>query len=454
MQTLPGTSAIMLLLFLEVLPVGNQHVYPYFYSNRLLSKKMRIRPVTWAVALLIFCCLDVDAQIIAKLTLSASNRAGTPVSVVLDELTSLPADHLSLKEIRGKDKHEIPFQVENSNKRYLWWILDAAKNGKRVFELSQRANTGFAVEEHSFNIKTDSANVLISAHGKNVLQYTYGMHYPPKGVDTFFKRSGFIHPLWSPSGNILTRINAPDHYHHMGLWNPWTHVQFMGKEIDFWNLGDKKGTVRFSHFISKYNGTVFAGFKALQEHVAFNLPLPGQEITAMNEVWDIRVYNTGSNIWICDFTSSLNCATDSLVVLKEYRYGGFGFRASEAWNNTNSKVLTSEGKKRKEADASTARWCMIDGEMEKGRSGILFMSYPANFNHPEPMRVWPEDANKRGDVFFSFSPTRNKDWILKPQQDHVLRYRMLIYDGEISAQQAEDAWKSFAHPPSITIQKM
>lgn len=414
---------------------------------------MRIRLVIPVTILLFFCFFSTDAQIIARLTLTAKSSMSAPASVNLDELTSLPASQLSLKEINGANKNEIPFQVENGNRRYLWWMIQQGKPGKHIYELSQKP-AGTGKESNAINLSTDTSNLLITAQGKTVLQYTFGMHYPPAGVDTFFKRSGFIHPLWSPSGNVLTRINAPDHYHHMGLWNPWTHVQFMGKEIDFWNLGDKKGTVRFSHFISKYSGEVFAGFKALQQHVAFNVPTAGKETTALNEVWNIKVYNTGNKIWICDFTSSLNCATDSTVILKEYRYGGFGFRASEAWNNQNSKVLTSEGKNRKEADASTARWCMIDGDMKKGRSGILFLSYPANYNHPEPMRVWPVDANKRGDVFFSFSPTRNKDWVLEPGKDHVLRYRMLIYDGEITAKQAEEAWNNFAHPPVITIQKM
>jgi hypothetical protein len=171
----------------------------------------------------------------------------------------------------------------------------------------------------------------------------------------------------------------------------------------------------------------------------------------MNEVWDIRVYNIAENMWLWDFTSSLNCATTDPVILKEYRYGGFGFRATGQWDNQNSRVLTSEGKTRKDADASRARWCMIDGAMDNGHSGILFMGYPANYNFPEPMRVWPENINGRGDVFFSFSPTRNTDWDLYPGKDYVLKYRMLVYDGTITPQMAEQVWQIFAHPPSVKI---
>lgn len=402
----------------------------------------------------IACCLNIAcSQVIARITVAADNSIVTPLNIDLNDITSLPDSLLSLRETTGKMIIAVPFQVEDGAHRFMWWMLSkGTKPSKRIFELVKKTSSAPAPKQ-MLQLKTTDNNIVVTAGDKNVLQYNYATNYPPSGVDSSFKRSGFIHPLWSPSGNVLTRINPPDHYHHMGLWNPWTHMLFQGREVDCWNLGDKKGTVRFSKFISTSSGPVYAGFQALQEHIAFNIPVPGIEKTALNEVWNIKVYNTGNNIWICDFITSLNCATDSTVILKEYRYGGFGFRATEEWNNINSRVLTSAGKTRKNADASVARWCIIDGDMKNGRSGILFMSYPANYNFPEPMRVWPEDANKRGDVFFSFSPTRNKDWTLLPGKTYALRYRMLIYDGTITSIEAEQTWKSFAHPPEISIQR-
>ena len=61
----------------------------------------------------------------------------------------------------------------------------------------------------------------------------------------------------------------------------------------------------------------------------------------------------------------------------------------------NGKRTTSEGKNREEADGSRARWAIVEGEtnVKEKRSGILFMSHPSNRQHPEPLRVWPEDVN-------------------------------------------------------------
>src|SRR5690606_7828692 len=97
----------------------------------------------------------------------------------------------------------------------------------------------------------------------------YATFFPPEAVDKVYKRSGFIHPLWSPSGKQLTRIHPPDHYHHYGLWNPWTRVEYKGEVVDFWNLAEEQGTVRFGHLITRENGRVYGGYKVIQEHVVF-----------------------------------------------------------------------------------------------------------------------------------------------------------------------------------------
>jgi hypothetical protein len=73
--------------------------------------------------------------------------------------------------------------------------------------------------------------------------------------------------------------------------------------------------------------------------------------------------------------------------------------------------------------------------------------------HPEPMRVWPLDANAgRGDMYFEFVPIRHDDWKLEPKQNYTLKYRMIIFDGKIDAQTAEKYWNSFAKNPSIRFE--
>ena len=82
--------------------------------------------------------------------------------------------------------------------------------------------------------------------------------------------------------------------------------------------------------------------------------------------------------------------------------------------------------------------------MAEGRSGILFLSHPDNQAHPEPMRMWPPDSNEgKENVFFEFCPIRHQEWVLEPGKEYVLHYRMVVFDGTITTQTAEQYWNNF-----------
>lgn len=374
-----------------------------------------------------------------------------PVSVDLDEITYISDTLLSLYELSGDKRNEIPFQVEQGNPRKLYWIITTGtgSSGRHIFDLEK----GKATQQEWTKAAAKDGTLTIHKGNSNFLQYYYKTVYPPKGVDTAYKRSGFIHPLWSPHGQVLTRIQPPDHYHHYGIWNPWTHVAYEGDTIDFWNINSKQGTVRFEDFISVENGPVFSEFDALHEHVVFKKG--GGEKIAMKEVQSVRIYPPRGNqdFFIVDFNIQLNCAGESPVKLLEYRYAGLGWRTTEKWNNKNSMVLTSEGKTRKDADGSKARWCIVQGEIDDDYAGVVMMSFPTNYNHPEPLRIWPENQYNRGDMFANFCPTKDMDRLLKPRQNYILRYRFLVYNGRMEKEKAENAWQYYSYPPQITIRK-
>ena len=392
---------------------------------------------------------------IAQFVINAGNsdRYDTPVSVSLEGVSYNTGERYSFREVTNENPEEISFQVEKGLNSRIWWILKGRtpKGAERIFEL-YRAEPEHKFEDEVKFGKNDTSLILFK-NNNAVLQYNHALTAPPEGTSELYTRSAYIHPLYSPDGFMLTAIHPDDHIHHMGIWNPWTKTLFEGREIDFWNLYKGEGTVKFAHYISNYDGPVFSGFKALHEHIDLMAPTYKGSKVALNEVWDVRLYNSGEGYSIIDFISTLNCASDSSVTMKEYRYAGFGYRANPFWTNKNSNVLTSEGKTRKDADATRARWCDVSGlTPENDRAGILFMSHTANYNHPEPMRVWPIDANNgRGDVFFQFCPIRDRDWHLNPGREYVLKYRMYIYDGEITSEKAEQLWQDFTNPPKITV---
>jgi hypothetical protein len=399
--------------------------------------------------------LECKAQDILKFEVQAGNfeRTDCPVSLAIDQINfNSDSLKLALFEITGMTETAVPCQLETASGAKLWFILSeqTPKNTKRIFVLRKTLNPKVfrsGIQE----IQKDGSLSLFSGE-KPILSYQTETVNPPKGVSPLYKRSAFLHPVYSPGGEVLTRIQAPDHYHHYGIWNPWT-LTFIGKrEVDFWNLAKGEGTVRFAGMISQVEGPVYTGFKSLEEHIDFGTI--GGDAIAMNELFDVRVWNLNNRQYMLDYASTLNTPLDSGILLAAYRYGGgIGFRATEKWNKNNSSVLTSEGKGRKDADGSNARWCIVEGESAtpEGRSGILFLSYPANRMHPEPMRVWPEDQNGRGDLFFEFCPIRHKDWKIEKGNDYTLKYRLIVFDGKMTPEEAENYWQAFANPPEIII---
>lgn len=278
-----------------------------------------------------------------------------------------------------------------------------------------------------------------------VLTYVHKETLPPEGVDPVFKRSAYIHPLRSPGGEILTRIQPPDHWHHYGIWNPWTRTRFGDRQVDFWNLGERQGTVRFAEYLEKIELEDRAGFRVRQEHIYFKED--GSEGVAINEVWKVTVKNLPGKAYQVDLQTTLSTPLETGITLEAYRYGGgLGYRATGKWNPSNATVLTSEGKTWQDADATHARWAIIEGEssVEEGRSGILFLSHPDNQAHPEPMRMWTPDMNGgKENVFFEFCPIRHEEWVLEPGREYTLKYRMVVFDGTIAIPTAEEFWTNF-----------
>jgi hypothetical protein len=278
-----------------------------------------------------------------------------------------------------------------------------------------------------------------------VLSYVHTETLPPEGVDPVYKRSAYIHPLWSPGGEQLTRIQPPDHWHHYGIWNPWTRTHFGEYKVDFWNLADRQGTVRFAEYLEKIEEKDLAGFLVRQEHIYFKEK--GSEGVAMNETWKVTLRKLEGQAYMVDLVTTLSTPLENEITLEQYRYGGgLGYRGTEKWNPGNATVLTSEGKSWADADATHARWVILEGEssVPEGRSGILFLSHPDNRSHPEPMRMWPPDSNGgKENMFFEFCPIRHQEWVLEAGREYVLKYRIVVFDGAISTETAEQYWKEF-----------
>ena len=398
--------------------------------------------------LLLLVTLSADAQVLARITVKAgtSRRLNTAVYTALKTADLSIPDSLQLSEVRGNKRIPVPFQLLSDN---IYWIMEGVTpaSSTRIYELVKGSPVPAS---NVMQIKDTAGTFLLRQGNRKLLQYNYAIVEPPAGIDTMYRRSGFIHPLWAPDGQIITNIHPKGHWHHVGIWNPWTHTSFKGKETDFWNLQKKEGTVRFRGTAGRVQGPVVCGFTVLQDHIAF---AGGKEVTAINEEWIVKALNCGtdSSRFVWDFASMLNCADTAGITLLQYRYGGgFGLRTMEAWTAATSEVLTSEGKTRKDADSTRARWIKISGRTEKGQAGILIMNHPGNFDSPQPLRVWPENT-ERGEIMMNFSPTKMKEWILQYGRYYAQRYRVVTFIKDLTKEEIESYYQDYVKPPEVSV---
>ena len=149
---------------------------------------------------------------------------------------------------------------------------------------------------------------------KLLFSYNYTTVYPAPGVDSVYKRSGFIHPLKTLGGEVMTNCSPADHYHHFGLWYAWTKTTFEGNEIDFWNLHKKQGTVRFRNFEHVSDN----GFVATLDHVVY--PDSPAEKVAMNEHLEINIGTTSLPGYYIDYHTTIRLASPSPITMEAYRY--------------------------------------------------------------------------------------------------------------------------------------
>tara|TARA_Y100001934_G_C12268287_1_gene733521 strand:- start:127 stop:1080 length:954 start_codon:yes stop_codon:yes gene_type:complete len=260
----------------------------------------------------------------------------------------------------------------------------------------------------------------------------------PKGVDSVFDRSGFIHPLHAPSGGVVTGIHPIDHYHHLGLWHAWVKTEYDGKKgPDFWNLKGRTGRVRHAGIVALRK----AGFTVAQEQVAY-LDGPNKKpATLLAETLAVDTkFISGANV--IDYVLTQKNVSPKPLVFPAYRYGGgIAFRGPHTWNKDNSDYLTSKGLDRTNSHTSRARWVAMFGPAtnENGRNAtVAILCHPENRDAPQHIRTW-----NNGKMFFNYVPTQETGWSIAPGKSHILRYRIIVLDGKANATIIESFWKNY-----------
>lgn len=393
-------------------------------------------------------------------------RLGWLASIVATAAFGASYDVTVMAGKLSRDQSVVSFQLREAGAN--WRLRDAAgreipvqvKGGEAVFmvdHLPAGAKASYRLESSApgsspaGGVRLERANGKITARfaGEPILSFQEEKSVPPDPkIESFYSRGGYIHPVFSPSGVVVTGDYPPDHYHHHGIWFAWVKTQYEGRHPDFWNVQDKLGRLDFKGVEDVWSGPVHGGLHARFHSIDILAPTPK---AVVDDRWELRIYAVGGGgrrYRMFDLISTQRILGDSPLKLEEYRYGGIGIRGHEQWIGTGDKTrfLTSTGERdRIKAHESRAVWCHMGGLVNGKFTGIATLSHPTNFRSPEPMRVNPKIP------LLNFAPSQAGDWEMLPGQTYVWRYRFIVQDGEPDQAWLDARWRDYAEPAVATI---
>ena len=417
--------------------------------------------------------IDLPSRMLAALILAVAPGADEPRSVVVeveagrhdrvDTPIILPAPgpirdvpDLSLERL---DNHQaVPVQATAIGSPSVSWIIrePLTAGATRRYRLSA-ASAPSAQAPLQFSGGT--SDLALDLAGRPILTYHVAVAEPPPGIDGVFRRSGFVHPLATRSGLVVTDDFPPDHAHQHGLFFAWVNTTFEGRHVDFWNQKSKTG--RVSHDEAAYRptrhaGPVMAEFSVPLRHD--DLTAPGGPAKVLDETWVVRAYDVPGLV-VLDIESTQTCAGPSPLILNKYHYGGLGLRGNRAWldptatgegapdpaKSGHSDFLTSEGKRRSDGNHTRPRWVDLSGEVGRRTAGVAILGHPANFRFPQPVRLHPNMP------YFCFAPMVLGEFTIEPGKPYVSRYRIVVHDGPPDSRLLNRLWDDYAEPPQVRV---
>ena len=280
--------------------------------------------------------------------------------------------------------------------------------------------------------------ITVRLGDRDLVRYQRAMAPPPPGIDRPVAGNGFLHPVRTPSGAVVTDDFPPDHPHQHGLFYAWTKTRFRGHRVDFWNTHKGLGRVEHDRFEPSDSGQDFATIDVRLNHVDRTTDPP---VVAMTErrTYRVSVVQFGQPITQIDVDSTLVAATDDAITLQTHLYGGFASRGARGWTiDAGHRFVTADGDDRIALNHTPQRWVASTGPVDGEPRTIAMFGHPDNVRSPQPVRLHPEMP------YFVFSPTVNEPYVIRPGEPLRLRYRYLAIDDQPDVDVLDRLWKDYA----------
>ncbi len=270
-----------------------------------------------------------------------------------------------------------------------------------------------------------------------------------KPVTTFHFESKwdkpFLYPIRTLSGMVISRGypvepragEERDHAWHRGFW--YGHGDINGQ--DFWREKEDHTTSRMV-----IDGEPKITGRTIEARFAM-IPPSGKRMGTIVERYSFTP--DGPNL-VIDTTISVIADGGQALRFGDSDDGGFGFRLSDEFRQDRGAQLTnSEGQSGTENMwGKPARWVRYSAAVGGVQRGVVMLDHPSNLRSPSRWHARGYSlCSANPFALGSFMKDKKVDgsWTLPAGQTLRLKYRIIVYDGELSREQVDKSYTAFAN---------
>jgi hypothetical protein len=260
----------------------------------------------------------------------------------------------------------------------------------------------------------------------------------------------FFYPLLTPQGRSLSRGypvephpgDSQDHAWHRGLWYGHGDIS----QVDFWReLGaGKSGVFRLSAPAKRKA-------RKDQTQLAFRLSMEAPDRRLLGSIEWLTQFRRVASSFQWDLDLRIQGAPSQRLRFGDTDDGGLGLRLREEFREDRGALLRNNlgGVGSKQIWGQEAKWVQYEATVDGAKAGVAIFDHSANPRHPTGWHARPYglcSANPFALRSFKKRPDAQSipDFELPAGETLRLRYRILLYDGEVSPADLDRRFTDFA----------
>ena len=317
-------------------------------------------------------------------------------------------------------------------------------NQEKLGQIRNQGETPTTLRTEHLTIDQTDETISIRTDKRTILTYNKRSPSVPEGIDPIYQRSGFLHPVKSPSGKIVTAAFPFDHPHQQGIFSAWVSTSWNEQEVDFWNLAKGTGRVLHQRVIDVFSGNNQIGFEVDLIHQM----LQPHTVDILRERWRVTANHRGDDVFVFDLQSTQEAITDSPLLIQQNRYGGFAVRGPVSWLSTSEStpndpkfsdctIATEQTDDRTLGNHQRTRWVCMTGLIEGSPASITMMKANRKQDSSNAVRLHPSKP------YFCFSRCVEESFTITKATPLVSHFRFLITDSAPNQEWILQQWEQW-----------